>query len=119
MNSLTLHNKKIVISAAAEGIGWIIAETCLSRGAVVFISDKNEKALEKIGKRIDNLEEIRSLFLNHPVEDFTPEWKSPDVESTISFLCENYSFNRPRVEKALDKYVQEKPTARQLTLGDF
>jgi flap endonuclease-1 len=78
-----------------------------------------EKALEKIGKRIDNLEEIRSLFLDHPVEDFIPEWKSPDVESTISFLCENYSFNRPRVEKALDKYVQEKSTARQLTLGDF
>ena len=78
-----------------------------------------EKALEKIGKRIENLEEIRSLFLNHPVEDITPEWSSPDIESTISFLCENYSFNRPRVEKALDKYVQEKPTARQLTLGDF
>jgi len=78
-----------------------------------------EKALEKIGKRIENLEEIRSLFLNHPVEDFTPEWSSPDIESTISFLCENYSFNRPRVEKALNKYVQEKPTARQLTLGDF
>ena len=78
-----------------------------------------EKALEKIGKRIENLEEIRSLFLDHPVDDFTPEWKSPDIESTISFLCENYSFNRPRVEKALDKYVQEKPTARQLTLGDF
>jgi flap endonuclease-1 len=78
-----------------------------------------EKALEKIGKKIDNLEEIRSLFLNHPVEDFTPEWKPPDVESTISFLCENYSFNRPRIEKALDKYVQDKPPARQLTLGDF
>jgi len=78
-----------------------------------------EKALEKIGKRIENLEEIRSLFLDHPVEDFTPEWSSPDIESTISFLCENYSFNRPRVEKALDKYVQEKSTARQLTLGDF
>ena len=78
-----------------------------------------EKALDKIGKSIENLDEIRSLFLNHPVEDFIPEWKSPDFKSTISFLCENYSFNRPRVEKALDKYVQENPTARQLTLGDF
>ena len=48
MNSLALHNKKIVISAAAEGIGWTIAKSCLSRGAVVYISDKNEKALEKI-----------------------------------------------------------------------
>ena len=78
-----------------------------------------EKALDKIGKSIENLDEIRSLFLNHPVEDFIPEWSSPDVESILSFLCENYSFNRPRVEKALDKYVQEKSTARQLTLGDF
>ena len=78
-----------------------------------------EKALDKIGKSIENLDEIRSLFLNHPVENFIPEWKSPDVKSTISFLCENFSFNRPRVEKALDKYVQEKSVARQLTLGDF
>ena len=78
-----------------------------------------EKALEKIGKKIDNLDELRSLFLDHPVEDFDPEWQSPDSSSVISFLCNNYSFNKSRVEKALEKYVHARNPSRQLTLGDF
>ena len=78
-----------------------------------------EKALEKIGEKIDNLDEIRSLFLDHPVEDFDPEWQSPDGSSVISFLCNNYSFNKSRVEKALEKYVHARNPSRQLTLGDF
>ena len=78
-----------------------------------------EKALEKIGKKIDNLDEIRSLFLEHPVDDFDLEWQSPDSSSVISFLCNNYSFNKSRVEKALEKYVHARIPSRQLTLGDF
>ena len=78
-----------------------------------------ENALEKIGKKIDNLDEIRSLFLDHPVEDFDPEWQSPDGSSVISFLCNNYSFNKSRVEKALEKYFHARNPSRQLTLGDF
>jgi len=78
-----------------------------------------EKALEKIGKKIDNLDEIRSLFLEHPVDEFDPEWQSPDSSSVISFLCHNYSFNKSRVEKALEKYVHARIPSRQLTLGDF
>ena len=78
-----------------------------------------EKALEKIGEKIDNLDEIRSLFLDHPVEDFDPEWQSPDGSSVISFLCNNYSFNKSRVEKTLEKYVHARNHSRQLTLGDF
>ena len=78
-----------------------------------------EKALEKIGKKIDNLDEIRSLFLEHPVDEFDPEWQSPDSSSVISFLCNNYSFNKSRVEKALEKYVHARIPSRQLTLGDF
>ena len=78
-----------------------------------------EKALEKIGEKIDNLDEIRSLFLDHPVEDFDPEWQTPDGSSVISFLCNNYSFNKSRVEKALEKYVHARNPSRQLTLGDF
>ena len=33
-----------------------------------------EKALEKLDKKIDNLDEIRELFLNPSVEDFDPVW---------------------------------------------
>ena len=80
---------------------------------------KAEGALEKLGKEIENLEEIRSLFLEHPFVEFTPEWKTPNVESTFSYLCNDYSFNKARVEKALEKFVEAKPRARQFTLGDF
>ena len=80
---------------------------------------KAEGALEKLGKEIKNLDEIRALFLDHPFVDFTPEWHSPDTKSVLSFLCEDFSFNRARVEKALELYVEAKPKARQFTLGDF
>ena len=80
---------------------------------------KAEGALEKLGKEIDNLDEIRTLFLDHPSVDFTPEWRTPNVESTIKYLCNDYSFNKARVEKALEKYVESKTKARQFTLGDF
>jgi len=80
---------------------------------------KAEGALEKLGRDIENLEEIRSLFLEHPFVEFTPEWKTPNVESTFSYLCNDYSFNKARVEKALEKFVEAKPRARQFTLGDF
>jgi len=80
---------------------------------------KAEGALEKLGRDIENLEEIRSLFLEHPFVEFTPEWKTPNVESTFSYLCNDYSFNKGRVEKALEKFVEAKSRARQFTLGDF
>ena len=80
---------------------------------------KAEGALEKLGKEIKNLDEIRSLFLEHPFVDFNPEWKTPNVESTMSYLCDDFSFNKVRVEKALEKYVDAKPRGRQFTLGDF
>ena len=50
MNQKSLFNKKIVISAAADGIGWSIAQECMSNGALVYVSDKNKEALDNISK---------------------------------------------------------------------
>ena len=50
MNQKKLLNKKIIISAAAEGIGWSIARACLLNGALVYVSDKNKEALDKISR---------------------------------------------------------------------
>jgi len=50
MNQLKLFKKKIVISAAADGIGWAIAQACMKNGAIVFITDRDVSALEKISK---------------------------------------------------------------------
>ena len=45
MNHQKLLNKNIIISAAADGIGWSIAEHCLNNGANVFLTDINENKL--------------------------------------------------------------------------
>ena len=50
MNQLKLLNKKIIISAAANGIGWSIAQECMLNGAIVYITDKNKESLDKISK---------------------------------------------------------------------
>ena len=47
---LSLYNKKIIISAGASGIGWSTAKVCLSRGAIVYLSDIDNKSLNKIRK---------------------------------------------------------------------
>ena len=41
-----LINKNIIISAAADGIGWCITELCLKEGANVFISDIDDKKID-------------------------------------------------------------------------
>ena len=78
-----------------------------------------EKALEKLDKKIDNLDEIRELFLNPSVDDFDPVWGIPDSQGLENFLCNDYRFNRDRVMKAIDIYANSKSKARQYTLGDF
>ena len=50
MNQKKLLNKKIIISAGADGIGWSIAQSCMLNGALVYITDKNKEALEDISK---------------------------------------------------------------------
>ncbi len=47
---LSLQNKKIIISAGASGIGWATAKICLSRGAIVYLCDIDNKLLNKIQK---------------------------------------------------------------------
>ena len=47
---LSLQNKKIIISAGASGIGWATAKVCLSRGAIIYLCDIENKSLSKIKK---------------------------------------------------------------------
>ena len=47
---LSLINKKIIISGGASGIGWSTAKICLSRGAIVYICDIDNKSLKKTQK---------------------------------------------------------------------
>ena len=47
---VSLHKKKIIISAGASGIGWSTAKICLSKGAIVYICDIDNKLLKKAQK---------------------------------------------------------------------
>ena len=47
---LNLQNKKIVISAGASGIGWATTKVCLSKGAIVYLCDIDNKLLNKTKK---------------------------------------------------------------------
>ena len=48
MADQSLKNKKIIISAGASGIGLAIVKICLSRGAIVFVNDLNQKYINKL-----------------------------------------------------------------------
>ena len=50
MSQRKLLNKKIIISAAADGIGWSIAQECMLNGGIVYLSDKNNESLNEISK---------------------------------------------------------------------
>ena len=57
----SLKNKKIVISAGASDIGLATTKICLERGATVFVSDINEKFVNKLRKNSKN----KKLFIYH------------------------------------------------------
>tara|TARA_B100000029_G_scaffold262124_1_gene258311 strand:+ start:1041 stop:1826 length:786 start_codon:yes stop_codon:yes gene_type:complete len=61
MNKPKLINKNIVISAAADGIGWCIAEFCLNEGANVYISDIDD---DKISLRKEHNKYNKNLFIH-------------------------------------------------------
>jgi flap endonuclease-1 len=51
-----------------------------------------------------DLEEVRDLFLEHPTTgDYRLEWRTPDKDKVIDFLCGERDFSLDRVTKALEK----------------
>ena len=47
---LSLHNKKIIISAGASGIGWATTKVCVAKGALIYLCDIDHKAINKVKK---------------------------------------------------------------------
>ncbi len=51
-----------------------------------------------------NPQQIREAFLHPKVTDnYTLEWRDPDVEGVVDFLCRECDFTEHRVRKALEK----------------
>ena len=71
---------------------------------------KEHGSLEKALREIKNAEfpvppeKIREVFLNPKVTDnYKLEWREPNVEGVIDFLCGGHDFSEDRVRKAIEK----------------
>ena len=54
------------------------------------------------------VEEIRQIFLNpHVIDGYDIEFRQPDFDGIIKFLCEEREFSRERVEAALDRTFKQ------------
>ncbi len=74
---------------------------------------KEYGTLEKALPHIKNAEfphppeKIREIFLHPKVrDDFTLEWKKPNVEGIVNFLVREKDFSEARVRKALEKMLE-------------
>jgi len=61
-------------------------------------------------------EAIKRLFLNPEVtDDYELEWRPPDVDGIIEFLCDEHDFNEERVRKAIQKIERGYKRSRETT----
>jgi len=63
-----------------------------------------------------SIEEIRSLFLRPEVTaGYRLEWRPPDADGIVEFLCEEHDFDRGRVMKAVEKIKRGYERGRERT----
>jgi NAD(P)-dependent dehydrogenase (short-subunit alcohol dehydrogenase family) len=92
-----MSSKNIIISAAADGIGWTIAKSCLEKGYSVYLSDINQKKIDEINEHplINNKIFIGNVDANNPdsVEKYFDAIK--EKTSTIDALINNVGIAGP------------------------
>jgi len=65
------------------------------------------------------VEEIRALFLSpRTTDDYTLEWRPPDREGIVEFLCSERDFDRGRVLKAVERIDRGFSRGRERTTLD-
>ena len=92
-----MSSKNIIISAAADGIGWAIAKSCLEKGCSVYLSDINQQKIDEINKHplINKKIFIDNVDANNPdsVEKYFDGIK--EKNSTIDALINNVGIAGP------------------------
>lgn len=95
-----------------EGIGPKKAYSLVKE----FGSAKTALQQKNISVHFD-IEEIKNIFLSHETtEDYKLEWKAPDEEKLLEFLCEEHDFSQERVKNALEKLRKSEEEKRQRSL---
>ncbi|MCZ7401527.1 MAG: flap endonuclease-1 [Candidatus Methanoperedens sp.] len=66
-----------------------------------------EAALRELNSGIENLQEIKDLFLHPDVTtDYEIKWKKADGKAIIKFLCNEHDFSQVRVSKAVERLLE-------------
>ncbi len=92
-----MPSKNIIISAAADGIGWTIAKSCLEKGYSVYLSDINQQKIDEIKDHplINNKIFIDNVDANNPdsIEKYFDSIK--EKTTTIDALINNVGIAGP------------------------
>jgi NAD(P)-dependent dehydrogenase (short-subunit alcohol dehydrogenase family) len=92
-----MTSKNIIISAAADGIGWTIAKSCLEKGYSVYLSDINQQKIDEIKDHplINNKIFIDNVDANNPdsIEKYFDSIK--EKTATIDALINNVGIAGP------------------------
>lgn len=87
---------------------------------LIKIHENIKSILAEINQSIDNVEEIEELFMNPPVTDeYTLEWKKPNMGKLIEFLCKEHDFSEERVNKAAERLDAAAGSRKQQTLDQW
>ena len=92
-----MPSKNIIISAAADGIGWAIAKSFLEKGYIVYLSDINQQKIDEINEHplINKKIFIDNVDANNPdsVEKYFDGIKEKTL--TIDALINNVGIAGP------------------------
>ncbi len=87
---------------------------------LIKIHENIKSAMAEINQSIDNVEEIEELFMNPPVtNEYTLEWKKPNMGKLIEFLCKEHDFSEERVNKAAERLDAAAGSRKQQTLDQW
>ncbi|WP_337860745.1 flap endonuclease-1 [Ferroplasma sp.] len=76
--------------------------------------------LKEKGNSIENLDEIKELFLNPPVEKIEQlNFRPPDRKGIISYLCGEHGFSENRINSILDQIEKSYTGANQSNLDKY
>ena len=74
-------------------------------------------ALEELGCEIESVDDIREFLLNPPTtDDYILEWRVPDKDGIVDFLCGERDFSEERVLGAVEKMMVAFEKDKQQTL---
>lgn len=79
-----------------------------------------ETALQELGASIDQLNEVREIFLNPKVTyQYELRWNPPDNDRVREMLCEGHDFSKERIDAALQRIEESLRRGQQRSLDQW